>query len=408
MKPENVLVAHADPTVVDDRASDTDEPLIKITDFGIAKLLDAQGVTSTGQVLGSPAHMAPEQIEGGDVTARADVFGLGVLLYECMVGHLPFDGKNPAQVLRRVLDGAFTPADRRGRPSGRPTRLVLDRALAHDSNDRFASAAELADALRGELERSVSNRRGASSTRSWPTRLLIGGARVARSSRVSWSARRRRKSSATSRSPRLVTIARSHTGRMMPELLSSVSTLARGERLRQSARRFGVVLIGALGLGGAALVVARAIERAPGPPAPPPSAKLPAPKRLSETEAVTPSPVVSASNAAKAAPARSCARDRLAAGRAARGAFRSRSGPHPDRRTAERRGKDRRRAHALVRRIQELRPAIICSSSSRLTSSVARPGRRSGFAWSPPRGWTTSRWCAVGSISGPPSCSSGA
>src|SRR5204862_4264419 len=78
---------------------------VKLTDFGIAKLLDAQGVTSTGQVLGSPAHMAPEQIEGGEVDGRADVFGLGVLLYECMVGHLPFEGNNPAQVLRRVLDG---------------------------------------------------------------------------------------------------------------------------------------------------------------------------------------------------------------------------------------------------------------------------------------------------------------
>ncbi len=90
--------------------------VIKITDFGIAKILDAQGVTSTGQVLGSPAHMAPEQIEGGEVDARTDVFALGVLMYECLVGHLPFEGKNPAQVLRRVLEGSFAPADRE-RPS---------------------------------------------------------------------------------------------------------------------------------------------------------------------------------------------------------------------------------------------------------------------------------------------------
>jgi serine/threonine-protein kinase len=91
LKPENVLV----------EIDETRGAVIKLTDFGIAKVLDVQGVTSTGQVLGSPAHMAPEQIEGGDVDARADVFGLGVLLYECMVGHLPFEGKNPAQVLRR-------------------------------------------------------------------------------------------------------------------------------------------------------------------------------------------------------------------------------------------------------------------------------------------------------------------
>ena len=126
--------------------------VIKITDFGIAKILDAQGVTSTGQVLGSPAHMAPEQIEGGDVDARTDVFALGVLLYECLVGHLPFEGKNPAQVLRRVLEGAFAPADRE-RPStgGRWARIVAA-ALAHDPAERIASAAQLGERIQAELD----------------------------------------------------------------------------------------------------------------------------------------------------------------------------------------------------------------------------------------------------------------
>jgi len=126
---------------------------VKLTDFGIAKLLDAQGVTSTGQVLGSPAHMAPEQIEGGDVDARADVFALGVLLYECMVGHLPFEGNNPAQVLRRVLDGQYPSADAERPTVGKPYSTLLDRALAHAPADRFASAAEMGDALSKELAR---------------------------------------------------------------------------------------------------------------------------------------------------------------------------------------------------------------------------------------------------------------
>ncbi|HVJ15194.1 MAG TPA: protein kinase, partial [Polyangiaceae bacterium] len=125
---------------------------IKFTDFGIAKLLDAQGVTSTGQVLGSPAHMAPEQIEGGDVSARADVFGLGVLLYEALVGRLPFDGKNPAQVLRRVLEGTFTPPDKARPTVGARLSAIVSKALAHDVADRYSSAAELGDALRAELE----------------------------------------------------------------------------------------------------------------------------------------------------------------------------------------------------------------------------------------------------------------
>jgi serine/threonine-protein kinase len=126
---------------------------VKLTDFGIAKLLDVQGVTSTGQVLGSPAHMAPEQIEGGEVDARSDVFGVGVLLYECMVGHLPFDGNNPAQVLRRVLDGEYREAQRERPVVGACWSRILDRALAHAPADRYADATAMRDALAAELQR---------------------------------------------------------------------------------------------------------------------------------------------------------------------------------------------------------------------------------------------------------------
>jgi tRNA A-37 threonylcarbamoyl transferase component Bud32 len=149
VKPENVLLEM--PTEAQSGAESALAPRVKITDFGIAKLLDVQGVTSTGQVLGSPAHMAPEQIEGGDVSACADVFGLGVLLYEAMVGKLPFDGKNPAQVLRRVLDGTFTPADRARPTIGAGLSQIVSKALARDASDRYPSARALTDALKAEL-----------------------------------------------------------------------------------------------------------------------------------------------------------------------------------------------------------------------------------------------------------------
>ena len=126
--------------------------VIKLTDFGIAKILDAQGVTSTGQVLGSPAHMAPEQIEGGEVDARTDVFALGVLMYECLVGHLPFEGKNPAQVLRRVLDGLFAPADRERATVGGRWSKILARALARDADARTKSPGVLGKEIEAELE----------------------------------------------------------------------------------------------------------------------------------------------------------------------------------------------------------------------------------------------------------------
>ena len=167
VKPENVILEHHPaPAVTGDEAgavptiprpAQVDAPgervIIKLTDFGIAKLLDVKGVTSTGQVLGSPAHMAPEQIEGGDVDARADVFGLGVLLYECMVGHLPFEGTNPAQVLRRVLDGIYPSAERERPEIGKNWSVILDRALARRQEDRFIDATEMREALQTELKR---------------------------------------------------------------------------------------------------------------------------------------------------------------------------------------------------------------------------------------------------------------
>ncbi len=149
VKPENVLLEL--PTEGQSEADAAPAPRVKITDFGIAKLLDVQGVTSTGQVLGSPAHMAPEQIEGGDVSASADVFGLGVLLYEACVGKLPFDGKNPAQVLRRVLDGSFTPADRARPTVGAALSQIVSKALARDAADRYQSARAVLDALKEQL-----------------------------------------------------------------------------------------------------------------------------------------------------------------------------------------------------------------------------------------------------------------
>ncbi len=160
IKPENVLVElPRDRCAAPDRESPSAKKkgggdagvVIKLTDFGIAKLLDVQGVTSTGQVLGSPAHMAPEQIEGGEVDARTDVFGLGVLMYECLVGHLPFEGKNPAQVLRKVLEGHYPTPDRE-RPTvgGRWSRIVAG-ALARDAVDRTASPAALGEQIKAEL-----------------------------------------------------------------------------------------------------------------------------------------------------------------------------------------------------------------------------------------------------------------
>jgi serine/threonine-protein kinase len=158
VKPENILLAGLGPpssgrgTGASSSPKSGPPPLAKLTDFGIAKILDAQGMTSTGQILGSPAHMSPEQIEAGEITPRVDVFATGVLFYELLTGRLPFDGKNPAQVIRRVLDGQFTPPDRVEPTVGGRWSAIVARLLARDPAQRPADARGVCDEIRRELD----------------------------------------------------------------------------------------------------------------------------------------------------------------------------------------------------------------------------------------------------------------
>lgn len=77
---------------------------LKITDFGIAHLLDRQTLTSDGQFLGTPRYCSPEMVQGGKTQTRSDVFSAGCLLYHCATGRSPFEGENPHQTLRQVCE----------------------------------------------------------------------------------------------------------------------------------------------------------------------------------------------------------------------------------------------------------------------------------------------------------------
>lgn len=138
LKPENVMV---------DRLGS-----LKLMDFGIAKVLDhEQQMTLTGSILGSPAHMAPELLEGKELDFRSDVFSIGTVLYWLATGQLPFTGKNPHQVLRAILEGRF-PDPRRVNPQvGEPLAAVITRALAHDPAERYPSASAMLSSLHGLL-----------------------------------------------------------------------------------------------------------------------------------------------------------------------------------------------------------------------------------------------------------------
>jgi serine/threonine-protein kinase len=294
VKPENVLVA--DPST-NTAPPDRDPVDVKITDFGIAKLLDAQGVTSTGQVLGSPAHMAPEQIEGGEVSARADVFGLGVMLYEAMVGRLPFDGKNPAQVLRRVLDGQFTPAERARPTVGAGYSAALNRALAHAAADRFGSTAEFASALRAEL-----SALGVESPRRELHAFLLDPKRYCEDHEKTIVERltQRGQKAGGSGDVQLAAACYNRALAYRPddrELIASVARLVRRERLRGALRRgaaasaLGVLLVGA------AVAVSRFVPESAVAPAP--SAAVPA-VRPSVSPRPPAKPIASASAAPRA------------------------------------------------------------------------------------------------------------
>jgi serine/threonine-protein kinase len=122
---------------------------VRLMDFGIAKQVhsDSTGVTLTGQVIGTPEYMSPEQALGTPVDYRSDVYALGIVVFEIFTGRVPFQGETPIATLRKQVND---PPPLHGPEGARlPPRLlpVLARALAKDPDDRFASAAEMGEAL---------------------------------------------------------------------------------------------------------------------------------------------------------------------------------------------------------------------------------------------------------------------
>ena len=121
---------------------------VKVMDFGIAKLDSGQNLTATGNIMGTPNYMSPEQARGEKVDGRSDLFSLGCILYECLSGEKAFKGDSVTAVLLNVLTEEPKPLDFAG--IGLPMELgpVLKRALAKSATGRFTSGAELIDGVR--------------------------------------------------------------------------------------------------------------------------------------------------------------------------------------------------------------------------------------------------------------------
>jgi serine/threonine-protein kinase len=134
IKPENVMVRKQD-------------GVLKLMDFGIAQIIDNQKLTLTGQLIGSPAYMAPELISGKPLDARTDLFSLGILLYQLATGELPFSGRNPHEVLNRIADGEYPAPSTLCPLVDRDLEAIIAKTLAVNPDDRYQTVDTLAREL---------------------------------------------------------------------------------------------------------------------------------------------------------------------------------------------------------------------------------------------------------------------
>jgi serine/threonine-protein kinase len=139
LKPENVVRVQGE----------TGPGPVKILDFGVAKVRPtdtaSDRLTATGAVVGTLGYMAPEQLRGLEVDARADLFALGIMVVEALTGRWPFTGESYSELLASiVLEPYHLPGDHPGIHS---LDRVLQRCLAKDPGDRYRDASELRQAL---------------------------------------------------------------------------------------------------------------------------------------------------------------------------------------------------------------------------------------------------------------------
>lgn len=121
--------------------------IAKIVDFGIAKMIgpdDAQNLTQTGEVFGTPLYMSPEQCLGQKVDIRSDLYSLGCVLYECLVGKPPFVGSSSLETIMMHVNGAMPAFDNK---ISVQLKSVMLKSLSKKPGERFQSASDLAEAL---------------------------------------------------------------------------------------------------------------------------------------------------------------------------------------------------------------------------------------------------------------------
>lgn len=173
IKPENIMVAPGN--------------VAKVMDFGLARSEGRSRLTQSGLIVGTVAYMAPEQVLGGTVDARSDLYSLGCVLYEAITGRKPFEGDDPFTVLSQQVN--VTPVAPRWHNGAIPPTLdaIVTRLLAKDPDERYASAAAVIEALELTTGSDVQEAAAApvqSATRTTLLEHIVRGKLVGRSAEV--------------------------------------------------------------------------------------------------------------------------------------------------------------------------------------------------------------------------------
>jgi hypothetical protein len=138
IKPQNVLI--------------DSEGRAKLTDFGISRQLEQDGMTATGRVLGTTDYVAPEQAMGHPVDQRSDVYSLGVVLYEMLVGQVPFSADSQVGVAMKHVNEEMPDVQQRRPELSAAAAMVVERATAKDPAERYQQVGEMIDDLSTALE----------------------------------------------------------------------------------------------------------------------------------------------------------------------------------------------------------------------------------------------------------------
>jgi serine/threonine-protein kinase len=247
VKPENVMVRK--------------DGAIKLMDFGVAQVVDLERMTVTGQILGSPAYMAPEVLDGKTLDFRSDIFSVGVMLYQMATGALPFSGKNPHEVLKRIAEGRFADPRTVSPQVSDHLAKVIARSLARDPNDRYPRLSIMLDDLRVYVADA-----GLENVREELTRYLTGpeayekGLDCRLATALVASGQREQAAGHTARSLELWNRALALEPEN-PTVLAELRRLERGERLRRWVT-VGIVVAVLVGIGSGTFTIWRRAVRA--------------------------------------------------------------------------------------------------------------------------------------------------